>query len=199
MDGWFVLGLVAAWVLTGAVLAVVMRRHGHDLITWFALGAALGPFAVPLALERLRDRPAPIVTEMPGEADLLVGVDGSPESVAALRDALALLGDRVTSVTVVTVLDHDERDTPAGDAARAAARQTLERVVSQIEGHDARWEILYGRADEALVAYAVAAGVEVIAVGARGRGASRTFFGSTAERLVGKSPVPVLVGRRRPD
>lgn len=197
MDGRFVLGLVAAWVLTGAVLAVVMRRRGHDLLAWFALGSVLGPFAVPLALERLRDRPAPNAAEMPGETDLLVGVDGSPESIAALGDALALLGDRVTSVTVVTVLDHDVRDTPAGDNARAAAGQMLERVVSQIEGHDARSEILYGRADEALVAYALAAGVEVIAVGARGRGASRTLFGSTAERLVGKSPVPVLVGRRR--
>lgn len=196
MDAWFVVGLVAAWVLTGAVLAVVMRRRGHHLLAWFVLGSVMGPFAVPLALERLRDRPAPNVTAMPGETDLLVGVDGSPESVAVLEDALALLGDRMTSVTVATVLDHDERDTPAGDAARAAARQMLEDVVSRIEGYDARWEILYGRADEALVAYAVAAGVEVIAVGARGHGASRTLFGSTAERLVGKSPVPVLVGRR---
>lgn len=197
MDGWFVVGLVAAWALTGAVLAVVMRRRGHHFLAWFVLGSVLGPFAVPLALERLRDRPAAYTTGMPGQTDLLVGIDGSTESVAALEDALALLGSRVTSVTVATVLGHDERGTPAGDDARASARRMLDDVVSRIEGHDARGEILYGRADEALVAYAEAAGVEVIAVGARGRGASRTLFGSTAERLVGKSPVPVLVGRRK--
>ena len=166
MDGWFVVGLVTPWLLTGAVLAVVMRRHGHHLFVWFALGSVLGPFAVPVAWERMRDRPAPQAADARRSGSARGG-GRFAESVAALRDALALLGDRVTSVTVALVLDHDERDTPAGD--------------------------------EALVAYAEAAGVEVIAVGARGRGASRTLFGSTAERLVGKSPVPVLVGRRRVD
>ena len=78
----------------------------------------------------------------------------------------------------------------------AAPRQTLDEVTRNIDWPDAGAEILYGRADEALIAYAEAAGAELIAVGARGHGASRTFFGSTAERLVGRSPVPVLVGRR---
>lgn len=197
MNGWFVLGVAVAWVMTGVVLAVLMRRRGHHFSVWLVLGSVLGPFAVFLALERLRDRPVPDAAELPGECDLLVGVDGSAESVAALGDALALLGDRVTSVTVATVLNHDERDTPAGENAHRSARQMLDVVVAGIEGHDARAEILYGRADEALIAYAQAAGAEVIAVGARGRGASRALFGSVAGRLVGSSPVPVLVGRRK--
>lgn len=199
MDGWFVAGVAAAWVLTGVILAVLMRRRGHHLVAWLALGSVLGPFAVPLALERLRDRPAPDASDLPGECDLLVGVDGSAESEAALRDALAVLGDRVTSVTIATVLNHDERDTQAGDDVRSAARQMLDEILRGIEGHHARGEILYGRADEALITYARAAGVELIAVGARGQGASRRLFGSTAQRLVGNSPVPVLVGRRKAD
>jgi nucleotide-binding universal stress UspA family protein len=195
VDGRFVAGIAVAWVLTGVVLAVLMRRRGHHLPVWLALGSVLGPFAVPLALERLRDRPAPNVTTTAG-CDLLVGVDGSADSVAALHDALALLGDRVTSVTVATVIAHDERGTTSGDEARHSARRVLDDMVSQVEGHEIHAEILYGRADEALIAYAEAAGAEVIAVGARGRGASRTLFGSTAERLAGRSPVPVLVGRK---
>jgi nucleotide-binding universal stress UspA family protein len=197
VNGWFVLGVAVAWVMTGVVLAVLMRRRGHHFLVWLVLGSVLGPFAVFLALERLRDRPLPNATELAGDCDLLVGVDGSAESVAALRDALGLLGDRLTSVTIATVLNHDERDTPAGDDARRSAQRMLDDVVTLIEGHEARSEILYGRADEALIAYARAAGAEVIAVGARGRGASRALFGSIAGRLVGSSPVPVLVGRRK--
>lgn len=200
MDGSFVVGVAAAWVLTGVLLAVLMRRRGHHLGAWLALGVALGPFAVPLAMERLREHPStPHASEMPGDFDLLVGVDGSAESIAALHDALRLLGERLTSVTVATVLDHDERDRPESDDLRAAARRMLEDTARLIQGHDVRSEILYGRADEALIAYAQTAGAEVIAVGARGHGASRTLFGSTAERLVGRSPVPVLVGRRKAD
>jgi nucleotide-binding universal stress UspA family protein len=197
MDGWFIIGVVAAWVLTGAVLAVVMRRRGHDLLAWFALGGVLGPLAIPLAVERLREHRRPDVAHAAvGDCDLLVGVDGSEESVTALREALALFGDRVTSVTVATVLDHDSRDPVVGDAAREAAGRILAGTIDEVGLTGARTEILYGRADEVLTAYAEDAGIDVIVVGARGRGASRALFGSIAGRIVGASHVPVFVGRR---
>ncbi|HVR33753.1 MAG TPA: universal stress protein [Acidimicrobiia bacterium] len=193
----FLVGLAVTWILTGVVLSVVMRRRGHDLYTWLALGSILGPLAVPLALERLRTHPVAVVVEPEtGDRDVLVGVDGSRESVIALHDALALLGPHVTSLTIATVLDHDSRDTPAGDEDREAARHLLDAVIAEVGREGVRSEILYGRPEEALTAYARAAGVDVIVVGARGRGASRTFFGSVAGRIVGASDVPVLVGRR---
>lgn len=50
----FVLGLVAAWLLSGLVAGYVMRRTGHDFFTWFALGSVIGPLVFPLALGRAR-------------------------------------------------------------------------------------------------------------------------------------------------
>ena len=46
--------IVVAWVTTGVVTAIVMRRRGHDFGFWLALGSVLGPFIVPSAIERAR-------------------------------------------------------------------------------------------------------------------------------------------------
>jgi len=194
----FLIGLGVAWVLVGVVLSVVMRRRGHDLFVWLVLGAVMGPLSIPLAFERLREetvhpsQPA----WAPGECDLLAGLDGSDEAVDAVRRAVRLLGSRVTSVTLATVLDHDSRGSTSGDEMRASATAVLERAREMLELPGARLEVLYGRPDTALTAYARSGGMNCIVVGARGRGASEALFGSVTGRLVGGSPVPVLVGPR---
>jgi nucleotide-binding universal stress UspA family protein len=194
----FLTGLGVAWILVGVVLSVVMRRRGHDLFVWLVLGAVLGPLSVPLAIERLRieavhpSQPA----WAPGECDLLAGLDGSPESVEAVRRAVRLFGTRVTSVTLATVLDHDSRDSTSGGELHEAAHVMLERARETLELPAARIEVLYGRPDSALTAYARSGGMDCVVVGGRGHGASEALFGSVTERLVADSPVPVLVGPR---
>lgn len=193
----FLVGLAVAWAVIGVVLSVVMGRRGHDPFVWLALGLVLGPFAVPLAFERLRDRPLHVAPRHEaGDCDVLAGVDGSKESATALHDALEVLGERVTSVTIATVVDHDNRDTPAGEEVREDARLLLAGVAEGLGVDEVRTEVLYGRPDQALTSFADAAGIELIVIGARGRGASKAVFGSVAGRLVGASSVPVLVGRK---
>ena len=73
----------------------------------------LGPIALLLALVEVRnERPwwtRLVATGDPGRGpvDVLVGIDGSPESAASTTAALELLGDRVGRLTLVAVTDLD--------------------------------------------------------------------------------------------
>jgi len=190
--------VAATWLTIGLALAVTMRRHGHDAWMWLMLGTILGPLAVPLAVERARYHPKtdPVRDDtLPdGSLDVLVGVDGSSQALAALRRALDLLGDRVTSVTVVTVLDRDAAHAGDGSAARVEADEILTSASHAAGITPVTTEVLFGRPDRALADHATRHGIDLIVVGPRGRGMSEALFGSVTGRLVGRSPVPVLVG-----
>lgn len=192
--------IAMAWVGTGLVVAFVMRRRGHDFYVWLALGTVLGPLVVPLAIERARfhgaveSESAAIPTPPHRGFDILAGVDGSDESIDAIRSALDLFGDAVTSVTIATVLDYDSESAAAGAEPREKAEAMLRDVASGLDRNFVSSEILYGRADRALAEYARTHGAELIVVGARGHGASETLFGSITSRLVGARELPVYVG-----
>lgn len=190
------LGII--WLVTGLVIAFVMRRRGHDFWVWLTLGAVLGLFAVPLAVERARCHPieyqAPGPKVADGPFDILVGLDGSPQSVAALRRALALFGRCVSSVTLANVLDLDSGGEYTGSEARDRSNELLTAVAATLEFEPVTTRILFGRPDQVLVEHAAENGMELIVVGAKGHGASETLFGSVTARLVGESPIPVFVG-----
>ena len=84
-----------------------------------------GPLVVPLAFARARQarhfpRAADVGTWR-GPVDVLVGVDGSAESLAAAAVVGSLLGDRIGRFTLATVVDYDTAlDGEAGPAHRAA-------------------------------------------------------------------------------
>lgn len=189
-----------AWVTVGLVTAFMMRRRGHDLATWIALGVVLGPLVVPLAAERARyhgaiEKRSRRKAPPPSEGfDLVAGVDGSEESVAAIRSALALIGDTVTSLTLVSVLDYDSDSVAAAAEPRDRAWARLGEVAEMLGFEPVDKVILYGRADKALSEYARREGKEMIVVGARGHGATEALFGSVTARLVGACEIPVLVG-----
>lgn len=196
----YVLTVVTVWVGVGLATAFVMRRRGHDFYVWLALGTVLGPLIVPLALERARYHgaveqvSASMLSPSPSGLDVLAGVDGSEESVAAIRSALDLFGGSITSLTIATVLDYDSESSAAGDEPKDNARAMLDDVISALGVEDAQTEILFGRADRALAGYARTHGVELIVVGTRGRGATEALFGSITGRLVGGCEIPVYVG-----
>jgi nucleotide-binding universal stress UspA family protein len=52
--------------------------------------------------------------------------------------------------------------------------------------------ILSGRPADALSEHALRDGYQLLVVGRRGRGASKTILGSTAEKLA-SAPIPVLI------
>jgi nucleotide-binding universal stress UspA family protein len=190
----------ATWALIGLILAFTMRRRGHDLIVWLVLGVILGPFAIPLAVERARfhggERSTSAQKPTPAHIgfDILVGVDGSDEARRALDSALALFGWYLTGMTIATVLDFDSELSPAAEERRAKAQEMLDGVAEVLVFEPIKTKVLFGIPDRALSDFARTSGMEMIVVGARGRGASERLFGSVTERLVGGSEIPVFVG-----
>ncbi len=196
----YLLYLAALWALIGLIVAFVMRRRGHNLGLWMLLGVVLGPFSIPLAIERVRfhseERKQSSPTSMPPRTgfDLLVGIDGSDESQAALSRALDLFGWQLSGITLATVLDYDLEHPPEAEVERSEALDMLEKIAANLDFEPVDARLLYGRADVALIDHARAAGMELIVVGAKGRGATEALFGSVTSRLVGGSEVPVFVG-----
>jgi nucleotide-binding universal stress UspA family protein len=195
--------VVIVWLLIGVIASVVMGRRGHDPRFWGSLGALWGPLVIPLALSRgredreLRDwsrteRPGTVGT---GPLRVLVGVDGSADSERAAWMVTQLLGDRIGHLTLATVVDYDTADAARASVSHAseAAHDALESACEQLKGIDPETVVLTGRAAPALLSHALANDVDVIVVGARGRGLARALVGHVTSELVRQRDVPVLV------
>jgi uncharacterized protein len=124
---------------------------------------------------------------------VVVGVDASPQSEAALDAALALaarLAGRVVVVHAAGLLEEGGyRDAPdlAAIVTRARERRTdADRTPVDVVVED-------GSAADVLVRIAGRLGADLIVVGSRGLGAAIRPLGSVSEAVVGTSPVPVLV------
>jgi nucleotide-binding universal stress UspA family protein len=201
--------LAATWVGVGLLLAWVMGRHGHDPFAWWLLGSLLGPLAGPLAISAERhpaDQAWPLRAGRPGRGpvDVLAGLDGSPEAVAALAAALDLLGPRLGRLTLVTVLELDA--SVEHDRARVRARAELERQARLVQlrlstgqhGPDDGRRVpglvlLAGRPAQALQRLATEGGYDLLVAGTRGAGLSKLVLGSTATTLAAQAKVPVLL------
>jgi nucleotide-binding universal stress UspA family protein len=193
-----VIGL-AVWLTVAITLAVLMGRRGHSPFEWFLIGAVLGPIALPIAWGRIRDEPtAPdreVVDVAPGSGagpvDVLVGIDGSVESEAALRTAVEILGPRIGRLTLVGVTGFDYGN-PQVKADTKHALETLRGMAASASVAHLGITILSGRPADALPEYALRDGYQLLVVGRRGRGASKAILGSTAAQLA-SAPIPVLV------
>ncbi len=187
--------VVIAWLLTGITLALVLGRRGHDRFNWLVLGTVLGPLAVALAVDswwwREERRAEVLAPTGPAhtwnDVDVLVGFDGSPESRAALRQAIELLGPRLGRLTLAAVVPYE-----CGREVEAAARQTLELEHRSLEVDGLGAELHRGPTARVLADQATAGRYDVLAIGARGRGRAH-MFGSVAAELSRTSPVPLLV------
>lgn len=196
----FLILVVLIWATIGVVVAFLMRRRGHDFFVWLVLGVALGPLVVPLAIERARyhsaaehqSRGAPTPPHV--GFDLVAGVDGSQEAVDAINSALELLGGRVSSVTLATVLDYDSKDSLSGQEVQTGARELLDETAAKVAYAPVDKMVLFGRPDKAIAEFARTSGMELIVVGARGHGTTEALFGSVTGRLVGGCEIPVFVG-----
>lgn len=203
--------LMATFACIGFVLAIVMGRLGHSPFAWGLLGLVLGPIALLLALVEVRnERPwwtRLVASGVPGSGpvDLLVGIDGSPESAATTTAALELLGDRVGRLTLVAVTEVD--DSVAGREERARLREELERqaeaVRAWLQERDVpaqaqqkvvpELQLMSGPPARTLDTIAAEDGYGLLVVGARGAGMSSVLLGSVATKLAARASVPVLV------
>ena len=203
--------LMVTFACIGFVLAMVMGRLGHSPFAWGLLGLVLGPIALLLALVEVRsERPwwtRLVASGDPGSGpvDVLVGIDGSPQSAAATTAALELLGDRVGRLTLVAVTEVD--DSTAGHQERDRLREELERqseavrawqqeqrrTVKAVRPVIPELQLLSGPPARTLDTIAAEDGYGLLVVGARGAGMSSVLLGSVATRLAARASVPVLI------
>jgi nucleotide-binding universal stress UspA family protein len=195
----FLLGIFVTWAAIGIVSGVIMGRRGHAPFSWLILGTVLGPLVVPLALSRgrqARQLPPATPTSRQGPVDVIVGIDGSPESIAAATVVARLLGERIGRFTLAAVVDYD---TALGGQTSPAHREVtadLERAAVAIGPMLPRAPetvVLAGKPADALTTSAADGNFDVVAVGSRGRGASKLLMGSVATSLSRRAPTPVLI------
>lgn len=205
----YVIIVIVLWTLPGVVAAVVLTsRRGRRDLWWYWLGALLGPFFVPVAVERLREKPTRLAVQTSRETrrDLgrglrvLVGVDGSAEADQALRTVSQALVGSTSELVLVAVVDPDAVD-GEGAAGFARARRLVadrsDRIPPELPAPAT--EVATGPPVAALLEVAAARDVDVIVVGRRGHGMTRRLLGSVAERLVHESPQAVLLAGLRRD
>ncbi|MEW6470883.1 MAG: universal stress protein [Actinomycetota bacterium] len=189
----FVIVMAACWLSVGLTLSLVMGRRGHDAFSWLVLGTLFGPLGAISAAEAGRgEHPGPELVAQrtasgPGPVDVLAGVDGSPESRAALHAATTLLGPRLGRLTLATVVPYD-----GGADHERTARAALEHE-AELLGGGPRLELLHGRPAPELLQRAVEDGYDLLVIGSRGAGVSKTLLGSTAADLARSAKVPVLL------
>ena len=188
-----VLVVAAGWVAIGAGLSILMGRRGHNGFGWFVLGSMLGPLGLILAVDALRHEPAqeparPVTGHAGGPVDVLVGYDGSPESIAALATVGDLLGERTGRVVIATVVSLDGIAAEERDAEKG-----LSRMASRVPTLPVATEVLHGRPSVALAQRAAGGGFDLLVIGTRGKGLTKGLMGSAASELVRDSKVPVLV------
>ncbi|HET7513896.1 MAG TPA: universal stress protein [Gaiella sp.] len=146
---------------------------------------------------------------------IVVGIDGSAESAAALRWAVEEAKLRTAQVEAVHVWNYIPMTTAADsglvpmswtesaemvdathDAASRAATQEVEDALGA--GHDVRISLVQGDASEALLE--TAKGADLLVVGNRGRGAIKELLlGSTSGRIADHAPCPVVIVRAHDD
>jgi nucleotide-binding universal stress UspA family protein len=198
----------ATWVCIGLALSVFMHRRGQMGFGWLVLGVLMGPMAVVFAWDTLRHDgvPAPQVIESGarrgGQIDVLVGVDGSAASSAALDAAVRLFQHGLGRLTLATVIPRGE---VAGSGDERTARLELQRHAARIRAQQPATEIpsasriepelvvLRGSATDELASAAATGGYDVLVVGNRGAGLAKSVLGSVARTLASGCAVPALV------
>jgi nucleotide-binding universal stress UspA family protein len=132
---------------------------------------------------------------------ILVPIDGSPKSEAAIRFVTEEWPD--ATVVLLNVIDpvdsgYSGSAFPSGaeewyERERDAAEERLTDLASE-HGIDAETVVVAGRPAGSIVD--AAADVDHVVMGSHGRtGVSRVILGSVAEAVVRRSPVPVTIVR----
>jgi len=153
------------------------------------------PCAAAIAARGLHEQPFAI-------GSIVVGVDGGPESDAALAVAAHLaegLGVRLTAVAVVEDrVDHRGRFAPSGNghqpSAPALDGAAVERVVTEARERDGVTAAEVRQGDAAAELARAAADADLLVLGSRHHGPiARVTLGSVGHRLTADAPCSLLL------
>ena len=136
---------------------------------------------------------------------ILVGCDFSPDSGQAFKHALSLAQKFQAELHLAHVIElptqpglHME-DTSISAEIQQDYRDLLTRKLKEMVPAEARYwctpqtGLLEGQPYEEIVTYAESKDIDIIVLGVRGHGMVKTLFlGSTTDRVVRRSPCPVL-------
>lgn len=193
--------LLLIWVSLGLLAAVYLGRTGRRSRGWFAIGVALGPLLLPVAVEIAQRGNQVLVASEPSgpraRTTVLAAVDGSRESENALADAAAMLTGNDVQFILMAVLDPDigEHDPYA---ARAIESDLREHAATLTLGDvPPAFEVAAGDPARVILERAARADIDVIVLGRRGKGLTQMIMGSVADQVVRRSPRPVLLGSVR--
>ncbi|QIO23414.1 universal stress protein [Haloarcula sp. JP-L23] len=195
--------VILDYVTSHDIDVVAMGTHGRSGLTRVLTGS--------VAERVLRRSPVPVLSVRATEEtqvgegydEVLIPTDGSEAATAAVEHGVAVAqraDARVHAVSVVNLGDlatGSEMGIPPGvlDHLEESAAEAAESVAetARAAGLDAVTATPTGYPGQALLEYVTDAGVDVVAMGTHGHtGLDRVVLGSTAERLVRRSTVPVL-------
>lgn len=194
--------LIGVWVGVGLLTGMWLARHGHAAL-WTVVAVILGPLFIPIALERVERHPrlaasaaggpspAPLGDPRQDGLRVLVGFDGSPESRQALDAAVAVLGDRCTTLVLAEVISYDSADKQ--DEGHDASTSRLEAAAQRLEPRSVSCVVLAGPPADALRQFATERDIDLLVVGRRGQGLSKRLLGSVSVGLVKGCDLPVLI------
>ena len=133
---------------------------------------------------------------------IVVPTDGSSQSDAAVDHAVELARHHGSEVHVLYVADsnRDSLTTQGGEVVDALEQEGDQIVSEAVEradaGTDIAGEVLTGDPVETILDYADSVDADLVVMGTAGRrGLDRYLLGSTTERVVRLSSVPVLTVR----
>lgn len=137
--------------------------------------------------------------------NILVSVDGSPDSERALSEAIDLARCENARLTILTAVSRPPSLAYLGISAGAAqeladafekeARQTIEQARERVPQEVSVETILTeNQIQDALLDRIEKGGHDLLVMGSRGRGAvASTVLGSVSHDMLNHSPVPVLI------
>jgi nucleotide-binding universal stress UspA family protein len=136
---------------------------------------------------------------------VLVALDGSTACEAVLRFLMEIAGPLDMTVMLLHVLEPITPQVIDGtvvvddiEARRQEAEEYLAPISAALrsQGVDTAWAIRRGRPADEILAAAQEGGADLIAMATHGRtGLGRLLFGSVAEAVLRRAPVPVFMIR----
>ncbi|NKE36654.1 universal stress protein [Natronococcus sp. JC468] len=134
---------------------------------------------------------------------VVIATDGSDSVNRAVDVALDLAEKFDAEIHVLSVIDASEVDASPEqlrEELRTALETTADAALASVEDRtddDVTTAVREGRPAGEICEYARAVDADVVATGTRGRhGENRLLLGSVAERVVRRSPAPVMTVRQ---